>query len=112
VDYNDGQTGQTLEHVTFVKTEHITLSKVFDPEKDKPLIEFYNKTLTEGQTQDWNISIQPVTADLQGKPVQGAGTIILNSCQFVAITYPEADRMGSGMSMLEFEVLYDNITYQ
>lgn len=111
VDYNDGQTGTTFVHAGFTKRDTVTLSKVFDPSADKELIAFYVKQTTEEPT-DFNVSIQPVSVELQGKPIAGAGTFLLNNCQFVGAKLPEADRSGSGMAMLEFTLTFDSWTYQ
>ncbi|WP_413259824.1 MULTISPECIES: hypothetical protein [Floridanema] len=111
VDYNDGVTGTTYKHLGFTSRENVTLSKPFDPAKDKALIEFYRKQVAEGG-ETFNVSIQPVTVDLQGKPIDGAGTFILNECQFAGANFPETDRMGNNMSMLEFEIVFNTWTYQ
>jgi phage tail-like protein len=110
--YNDGQTGEEYTHLDFIKREKITLSKVFYPATDKALVNWWNERKTKADTP-FNISIQPIAADTAGSPISGAGTIILNNCFVQSFSYPEVDRMGSGMAMLEIEVVVNGaISYQ
>lgn len=110
--YNDGQTGEEYTHLDFIKRDKVTLSKVFDPAADKTLVSWFNERKTKADTP-FNISIQPVSADTAGTPISGASTIILNNCFVASFSYPEVDRMGSGMAMLEIEVVVNGaISYQ
>ena len=111
VSYNDGQRGQTFKVTGFVELENITLSKSFDPVQDKALVAWY-KARKNTLDQAFSVTVQPVTADVQSTPITGGGTFVLSGCKVVSFKYPEFDRLGSGLAMLEIEIAPESVTYQ
>lgn len=109
-EYNDGEIGQTQLHLGYLKVENVTLSKVYDPVQDKELIAFWNAQKKE--RKPFTVSVQPVNPDLSGTPISGAQTLVLNECLILRFKYPEADREGSGMAMLEIEIKVGSIANQ
>lgn len=111
-EYNDGQTGKTRKVLGFTNTENITLSKAFDPVADKAIVDWYsNRKKDAGKAEKFSISIQPINADYQGSVISGGITITLTGCQVVSFKAPDVDRLGTGMSMIELEVCYDDISF-
>lgn len=108
--YNDGETGVTRTHVGFLDVGNVTLSKIYDPEQDAAMLDWW-----AGQKKErtpFSVSIQAVTADTQGTVITGAGTILLQECQCVRFKYPEVDRESASMAMLEIELVPGSITKQ
>lgn len=110
VSFNDGSTGIERTHLDFIKYEKITISKPYDPAADGSLIEWANTAFEEGTK--FTVTMQPVKADQLGSPIDGAKTIAMAECQLASFKYPEVDRGGSGLSMLELELIPGTITVQ
>ena len=110
-DYNDGQTGTIKKVLGFTSLDNVTLSKPFDPEKDKAITDWLTQMdKNVGNGERFSVSIQPVAADTQGTVIKGA-TFTLTGCQIVSFSAPEVDRMGSSMAMLDLEICYDDLTF-
>ena len=108
--YNDGETGIIRTHVGFLDVGNVTLSKVYDPEQDAALIQWW-----AGQKKErtpFSVSIQAVTADTTGTVIPGAGTLMRQECQIVRFKYPEVDRESSSMAMLEIELVPGSVDLQ
>lgn len=108
--YNDGQTGQTRTHLGFTTVEKVTLSKNYDAVADKVMISWLEETLRTNRI--FTATIQPIQADLAGTVITGSGTFMLTECQLVSVTYPEADREGSGLSMFSLELVPGTVALQ
>lgn len=110
-DYNDGQRGTVYKLPGFTSRDNVTLSKPFYPAQDKALVTWYQNQ-KKAEAQKFTVSIQPVNADLEGSAIAGAGTFILTGCEVVSLKLPDVDKMGSGIAMMEVEILYDEWSYQ
>lgn len=102
-EYNDGETGQTMTHLGFIKVGKVTLKVNFDPVVHKPLVSWWQTYKKD--RKEFTISITPVQADLEGSPIAGALSWKLTSCKCPRFKYPQADRESTGMSTLEMDVL-------
>lgn len=111
VEYTDGQTGAVYKMPGFISRENVTLAKPFSPEQDKALVSWYN-TKKAANAAKFTITIQPVNADQAGSAAAAGATLALTGCEVVSLKMPDVDRMGSGLAMIEIEVLYDGWTLQ
>lgn len=110
-EYNDGEKGRLFVHVGFMKIDKVTLSKPFDPAQDVALIQWYQGQKTN--RQPFTVTIQPVSADLNGSPIAGAKTLTLTGCTVTRMKYPDVDReSSSAIAMLEIDVYPQDVTYQ
>lgn len=109
-NYNDGEKGLTRKHIGFLELDDVTLSKPFDPAQDKALIQWWEEQ--KKNPQPVTVTIQPVNTDVEGTPIQGAGTLVLTECVAAEFTYPSVDREADGMAMLEILLVPGAVTYQ
>ena len=110
VEYNNGQDGTTYTSLGFTKRDKVTFSKPFDPVADKAIITWY-KGRRAASTEKFTATIKPVNADQAGSDISGAGTLTLTGCEVVSFKMPEADRMSTGLAMLEIEVVHDDWSF-
>lgn len=113
VDYNDGQTGQTMATYGFASRENLTLSKAYDPVADATLETWAQNAIEKPQdNSDFTVTIQPVQSDIAGSPIASAKARVYTGCQVVSLRTPDVDRTGSGLAMLEIEIYFQNSTKQ
>lgn len=109
-DYNDGNRGTTYKAVGFTQRDNVTLTKPFNPEEDKRLVNWY-KEQQKADAQAFSVAIKPVNADASGTLFANSGTLVLLQCEVVALKMPDVDRMGNGVAMIELEVIYKDWSY-
>jgi T4-like virus tail tube protein gp19 len=109
ITFNSGQNGVELTLPGFIKYDKLTLSKIFNPVSDKEVIKWMNEQ--RAKPTEFNVAQQPVNADLAGSLYEGAGQILYAGCHLMSFKLPDADRMASGLAMLEIEVSYSAIGY-
>lgn len=108
--YNDGETGMVRKHLGFRQLNNVTLGKPYDPAQDEALVQFYRDVYTSGQRV--TVAIQPVDTSHQGAPVEGSKTLMLTDSQLSRLKLPEVDRAGSGVAMIELEIVPGDWTTQ
>lgn len=109
--FNDGATGQTFEHLGFVKYENITLTKLFDPIADALFVKWLQDRITKGG-ENFTIVVTPVESTKDAPKISGAVTWNYIGCQLVSYSAPEIDRDGTGIATLEMEVNPESVEYR
>ena len=102
-EYNDGSTGQQFTHLGMLKLGSVTLGKPFDAEADQAIYDWFQEY--KENRGDFAVTITPILPTLEAKQVPGSKSLILQGCQVKRFKYPDADREGSGLAMLELEVI-------
>lgn len=102
--YTDPEKRKILTHVGLTEEQPVTLSKLFDPATDQPIIDFCQKA-KRGELQPFVVTAQPVKIDVKGSAIAGAKTLTLTNCQVLSITYPGADLESNNPTMLEIELI-------
>lgn len=110
-EYNNGQDGTTHVHLGFTKRDKVTLAKPFDPVADKALVTWYKRRRLTTATK-FSVAIKPTHPDQAGSDITGAGTLTLLGCEVAAFKMPDVDRSGTGLAMLEIELVHDDWSYQ
>lgn len=113
VEYNDGLVTRTLTHIGYGKIGTVTLGKPFDPIKDTALYDWHKSEKSRTTTEGFSVSIQPIYTDTAGTRIESSVKIVLLGCQVVSFPIsPDVDRMGTGLSMFEMEIIPRDYTYR
>lgn len=98
----DGQRGINYNIPGFLTLEPITLQKPFEPVEDKTLVEWVKGQMSE--PTEFNLSLQPVKADLSGTEFASAATIQYPKCYLFDYKFPDADRTAANVAMFELTI--------
>lgn len=99
VKYNDGNAGLTKTYFGMAEIEPITVKKPYDPVNDGAIQAF--ASAQRSSKTPFNVTVQPVNADVAGSNLAGAKAITYENCTFLSYTPPQFDRDGSGLAMVE-----------
>lgn len=106
--YTDPQAGRELTHLSFFKTDKVTLTHLYTPTIAAAVQALWQKCKTGGVPK-FTCNAQPVAADISGNPLQGATAITLIGCQIASVKGVDIDRSGTSMAMIEIELTVDEI---
>ncbi len=107
-EYTDPQVGRQFTHVSFFKTEKVTLTHLYTPTIAAAVKAWWQKYKTSPQPKI-TLTAQPVAADVSGTPLAGATAETLVGCQPVSVKGVDIDRSGTSMAMIEIEFTVDEV---
>ena len=106
--YTDPQAGREYTHLSFFKTEKVTLTHLYTPDVANQVKAWWQKWKTSPQPK-FTCTAQPVAADISGNPLQGSTAMTLIGCQPVSVKGVDIDRSGTSMAMIEIELAVDEV---
>ena len=89
---------------------NITLTKPYNPEQDRPLLEFWEEYRDNDSPQDITVTAQSITRDRERSQYGLPRTYV--GCQIVRFVDPEVDIDSSDAAMIEVELTVDHLLRQ
>jgi hypothetical protein len=102
IEYNDGNKGIMRKFQGFTKIGDITLVKPYDPVNDAAIQTFLSTQ--RSKATPFNVTVQPLNADVAGSAMAGAKAVTYPNCGFVSYKPAKFDRSGNSSSLATVEL--------
>jgi hypothetical protein len=107
-DYSDGLSNRVYKLVGPRTLQDMTLTKAFDPLRDKPIIDWH-RNYCDGVNASETVSITPVRYCPKPEPIGAA--LILYGVKPVGLKGFEVDKKSNDIVMLTLAIIADDYTY-